>query len=54
MTVFDEMKVASEYWTGYKPELIDEACERGNKLEKREETNLKDGNYLYWRNKCLK
>lgn len=42
MTVFDEMKVASEYWEGYKPALVDEACRRGNDLEEKVKVDLKD------------
>lgn len=33
MTVFEEVKVDSQYWTGYNSDLLDCAIERGNSIE---------------------
>lgn len=33
MTVFDEVKIDSQYWTGYKSDLLERAIERGNSIE---------------------
>lgn len=37
MNVFNQLKVESEYWTGYKPDLIDKVQDRGNELERQNE-----------------
>ncbi len=47
MTAFDEIKTESQYWTGYKPDLVEKVVERGNELERElaYETKQRKGNF---------